>query len=73
MDQWQVEELAKVRRKARVKVVSDGLSPEVLRRCFVEPVPSVEDAVASSLLDYGPEAQIAVIPKGPYVMPVIAG
>ena len=25
MDQWQLEELAKVRRKARVKIVSDGL------------------------------------------------
>jgi nickel-dependent lactate racemase len=73
MDQWQVEELAKVRRKARVKIISDGLSPEVLSRCFVEPVPSVEEALASSLLDYGPEAQVAVIPKGPYVMPVISG
>jgi nickel-dependent lactate racemase len=73
MDQWQVEELAKVRRKARVKLVSDGLPAEVLARCFVEPAPSVEQALATSLLDYGPEAQVAVIPKGPYVMPVIAG
>ena len=30
MDQWQVEELAKVRRKARVKIVSDGLPADVL-------------------------------------------
>jgi nickel-dependent lactate racemase len=73
MDQWQVEELAKVTRKARVKIVSDGLAPEVLARCFVEPVPSVEEAVASALLDYGPEAQVAVIPKGPYVMPTLMG
>jgi nickel-dependent lactate racemase len=73
MDQWQVEELAKVSRKARVKVVSDGLSPEVLSRCFVEPAASVEEAVAASLRDYGPDAEIAVIPKGPYVMPVLAG
>jgi nickel-dependent lactate racemase len=73
MDQWQVEELAKVRRKARVKIVSDGLAPEVLARCFVDPAPSVEEALAASLDEYGPEAQVAVIPKGPYVMPVIAG
>jgi len=73
MDQWQLEELAKVCRKARVKVVSDGLSPEVLARCFVEPAPSVEEAVSASLEDYGPEAEIAVIPKGPYVLPVVAG
>jgi nickel-dependent lactate racemase len=73
MDQWQLEELAKVRRKARVKVVSDGLSPEVLASCFVEPVPSVESALAESLAEYGPEARVAVIPKGPYVLPVLAG
>jgi nickel-dependent lactate racemase len=73
MDQWQVEELAKVRRKARVKIVSDGLAPEVLASCFVEPAPSVEEALAASLIEYGPEAEVAVIPKGPYVMPVIAG
>ena len=73
MDQWQLEELAKVRRKARVKIVSDGLPPEVLSRLFVEPAPSVEQALESSLLEYGPEAQVAVIPKGPYVMPVLTG
>ena len=40
MDQWQVEELAKVRRKARVKMVAEGVAPEVLARCFVEPAPT---------------------------------
>ena len=64
MDQWQLEELAKVRRKAKVKVVSDGLPPETLRRLFVEPAASVEAAVAESLAEYGPDATIAVIPKG---------
>jgi lactate racemase len=73
MDQWQVEELAKVRRKARVKIVSDGLSADVLWSCFVEPASSVEAAVAESLAEYGPEAQVAVIPKGPYVLPMVAG
>ena len=68
MDQWQLEELAKVRRQARVKVVSDGLPPETLRRLFVEPAASVEAAVAEALAEYGPQATIAVIPKGPYVL-----
>jgi nickel-dependent lactate racemase len=72
MDQWQLEELAKVRRKARVKIVSDGLPPEVLSACFVESAPTVEKALADSLAEYGPEAHIAVIPKGPYVLPVLA-
>ena len=43
-DQWQVEELAKVRRKARVKMVAEGVAPEVLARCFVEPARDVESA-----------------------------
>ena len=68
MDQWQLEELAKARRQAKIKVVSDGLPPETLRRLFVEPAESVEAAVADSLLEYGPDATIAVIPKGPYVL-----
>jgi nickel-dependent lactate racemase len=73
MDQWQLEELAKVRRQARVKVVSDGLSPEALRRLFVEPAVSVEAAVAETLREYGPQAMIAVVPKGPYVLAGIDG
>lgn len=69
MDQWQLEELAKVRRKAKVKFVSDGLPPETFRKLFVDSAPSVETAIADSLAEYGPEARVAVIPKGPYVLP----
>ena len=68
LDQWQLEELAKVRRKARVKVVTDGLTPETVNGLFVESAPSVEQAVAESLVEYGPAATLAVIPKGPYVL-----
>ncbi|HVS37213.1 MAG TPA: nickel-dependent lactate racemase [Gemmataceae bacterium] len=72
MDQWQVEELCKVLERCRVKVVSDGLSAETLRRCCVEPAATVEQAVAESLQEYGPSARVAVIPKGPYVLPYVA-
>jgi lactate racemase len=72
MDQWQLEELAKARRQAKIKVVSDGLPPETLRRLYVEPAESVEKAVADSLAEYGPAATIAVIPKGPYVLAELA-
>jgi nickel-dependent lactate racemase len=68
MDQWQLEELAKVRRKARVKVVSDGLPAQTINGLFVEAATSVETAVAESLAEYGPQATLAVIPKGPYVL-----
>jgi nickel-dependent lactate racemase len=72
MDQWQLEELAKVLRKAKVTFVSDGLSAKRLGELFVEAAETVEDAVAGALEDYGPDARIAVIPKGPYVLPVVA-
>jgi len=68
MDQWQLEELAKVLRKARVKVVTDGLPPETVESLFVESAPTVEKAVADSLAKYGQDCSIAVIPKGPYVL-----
>jgi nickel-dependent lactate racemase len=67
-DQWQLEEFVRAYRKARIRVVTDGLSPEVLRRLYVEPAESVEAAVADAIAQYGARATIAVIPKGPYVM-----
>ncbi len=72
MDQWQLEELAKVRRKAKVKIISRGLSAETLTGLFVESATSIENAVAASLNEYGPSASIAVIPKGPYVLAQVA-
>ncbi|REK15518.1 MAG: nickel-dependent lactate racemase [Planctomycetota bacterium] len=72
LDQWQLEELAKVRRKCKVKLVSDGLPAATIDKLFVESAPSVEQAVADSLAEYGPDAKIAVIPKGPYVLAQVA-
>ena len=72
MDEWQLVMLKKVLAHCKVKVVSGGLPAEVLRQCKVEPVASVEQAVADSLAEYGPAARVAVIPKGPYVLPHVA-
>jgi nickel-dependent lactate racemase len=72
MDQWQLEELAKVVERCKVKVVSDGVPAATLRRCHVEPAPSVEQAVADCVAEYGPSTRIGVIPKGPYVLPYLA-
>ena len=72
MDEWQLVMLAKVLAHCKVAVVSDGLPAEALRRCHVEPAASVEQAVAESLAEYGPGAKVAVIPKGPYVLPYVA-
>jgi lactate racemase len=72
MDQWQLEEMAKVVSRCQVKVVTGGLPAETLRRCNVEAAASVEQAVEECLARYGPQARIAVIPKGPYVLPYLA-
>lgn len=72
MDQWQLEELAKVRRKAKVRLVSDGLPAETLDTLFVQSAPSVEAAVTDALSEYGPDATIAVMPRGPYVLATLA-
>jgi lactate racemase len=72
MDQWQLEELAIAARRAKIRVVSDGLPAATLRRLFVEPSPTVEAAVAAALADHGPTATIAVIPKGPYILAEVA-
>lgn len=71
MDQWQLEELAKVTARCKIKVVSNGLPAATLRECHAEPAESVEKAVADCLAEYGPQAQVAVIPKGPYVLPYV--
>jgi nickel-dependent lactate racemase len=73
MDQWQLEELAKVLDKCKVKVVSDGLSAETLRQCHVGHALTVESAVEECLQEYGAGASMAVIPKGPYVLPCVVG
>ena len=64
MDQWQVEELAKVRRKATVKIVSDGLPAEVLASCHVEPAASVEAALADALAEVRPRRAGRRHPQG---------
>ena len=71
MDEWQLVMFKKVLAHCRVMVVTGGLPPEILRQCQVEPMPSVEEAVAVCLAEYGEAARIAVIPKGPYVLPVL--
>jgi nickel-dependent lactate racemase len=71
-DQWQVEELAKVVRQHQVVMVCDGIPSELLSQLHVTAATTVEEAVADALAFYGNDAQVAVIPKGSYVIPAIA-
>jgi nickel-dependent lactate racemase len=69
IDQWQIEEMGIVQRRANVLCYSDGLDAETLRRCHVRPIDSVEEGIAQALSAHGPNAKLLVIPEGPYVMP----
>jgi nickel-dependent lactate racemase len=70
-DQWQVEEFAKARRGRKVRMVAQGIPQESLGRLFVVPHATVEEALNAAIADHGCEAKIAVIPKGPYVLPSV--
>lgn len=70
-DQWEIHELWKAVRRAEVLMFSEGIPADVLGRCFVTPVGSVEEGIERALARHGPLARIAVIPKGPYVLPVV--
>lgn len=73
IDQWEVVELAKALAKAAVLCYTEGLDADTLRRLYVTPIASVEAGIASALERHGPNARLAVIPKGPYVMPTLRG
>ncbi len=70
-DQWEVHELAKALRKAEILCYSEGIPDSTLSQCWVKPISSVESGIAAALDRHGPDARIAVIPKGPYVLPVV--
>ncbi len=70
-DQWQVEELAKAVRFNPVVCVTGGIPADTLAKLFVSPAASIEAAVSSALAVHGEDAKIAVIPKGPYVIPFV--
>lgn len=73
IDQWMVQHLCQVRRKAEVILVSDGVRAEAAPGLLVASAPSVESALAGCLERYGRHAHIAVLPQGPYVLATVRG
>jgi len=74
LDQWQLHEQVKVLRWAgEVLNLSGGLTAEQQAQCFVTPLESLEEGVARALTKHGPNATLAVIPEGPYVLACLAG
>ncbi|MFC7398372.1 nickel-dependent lactate racemase [Chelatococcus sp. GCM10030263] len=72
VDEWQTEMQLKPMRVGRIQLYTTGLDTEERRITGVEIIPSVNEAVAASIARSGDPA-VAVIPEGPYVVPVHAG
>ena len=68
IDQWQLEELAKVARKADIYFYTDGIPYHQRVKLFVHPLKSAQEGIKEILTRYGADTQIAVIPEGPYVL-----
>ena len=71
IDEWQTEMQLKSMRAGRVQLYTTGLDEEERALTGVESVESVDDAVAQALARAGDPA-LAVVPEGPYVVPVVA-
>ncbi|HXQ24156.1 MAG TPA: hypothetical protein VN812_20910, partial [Candidatus Acidoferrales bacterium] len=73
VDQWMVQHLCQVLRKAEVVLVTGGLSADAVPGLLATPAPTVEAALGRALERYGPKAHVAVLPQGPYVLATVRG
>jgi len=71
VDEWQTQMQVKPMRRAAVHLYTRGLAPADRALTGVHLVDSVEAAVAASVRASGDRA-VAVIPEGPYLLPVLA-
>ena len=72
IDEWQTEMLVKALRVGNVQLYTTKLNKEDLKDVYVEPVSSVEEAIMASVKAHG-DREIAVVPEGPYVIPLYDG
>ncbi len=71
IDEWQTEMLLKPLRHGTVKLYTTNLSEAERRQTCVEHVESVESAIIASVKEQD-SREIAIIPEGPYVIPLPA-
>jgi nickel-dependent lactate racemase len=69
VDEWQTEMQLKPMRVGRIQLYTEGLDTEERRITGVELINSVDEAIAASVDRYG-DGSVAIIPEGPYVVPV---
>jgi nickel-dependent lactate racemase len=69
IDEWQTQMLVKALRRGGVKLYTTGLKPSDLADTCVDSTASVEAAVIASV-NAQQDPSVAVVPEGPYVIPV---
>jgi len=69
VDEWQTQMQLKPMRVARIQLYAPALSPADRALTGVSVVDSIENAVRASVRESG-DRHVAVIPEGPYVVPV---
>jgi nickel-dependent lactate racemase len=68
VDQWQLEKLAMVTTRQRLHWYVPGLPPQYHAGLWGESHATMESAIAALAATLPPDAAIAVIPEGPYVL-----
>jgi lactate racemase len=68
VDQWQLEKLALVTRKAELLFYTPGLPAEFHQTVWGKIFSRPEDAVRALTEELAPNATVAVMPEGPYVL-----
>ena len=71
IDEWQTQMQTKPPATATVQLFTEGLDDAERALTGVELIASVDDAVSASVARSGDPA-VAVIPEGPYVVPLYA-
>ncbi len=72
IDEWQTEMQLKPMRQGQVQLYTTGLAPQDRALTAVPVVDDLAAAVRASMDRTGDPA-VAVIPDGPYVIPVVGG
>ena len=70
--QWQNQMLARAQLTKDIYLVSE-LDPEKVTKMLMLPVHSIEEGLEKALQVLGSNAEVAVIPEGPLVLPLLGG
>lgn len=69
IDEWQTQMLVKALRAGAIQLYTSGLGEADLKDVYVQPVTSVESAILENIDKHG-DPHVAVVPEGPYVIPL---